>query len=43
MNLLEIFHDYLSELYWEGYHEYLLQNDVATYNFEYDQFSQFYS
>jgi hypothetical protein len=43
MNLLEIFHDYLSELYWEGYPEYLLENDLAAYNFEFKQFSQIYS
>lgn len=43
MNLIEIFHDYLSELYWEGYHEYLLQHDMNTYLFELDSFSQAYA
>ena len=43
MNLIEIFHEYLDQLYWDGYADYLLQNDEKTYQFEYDQFSRIYS
>ena len=42
MNLIEIFHEYLDQLYWTGYAEFLLQNDAKTYQFEYEIFSHIY-
>ena len=32
--MIEIFHEYLSDVYWEGMAEDLLQNDVKRYEWE---------
>ncbi len=43
MNLTEIFHEYLAEIYWKGYADYLLQNDVKLYQWELHLFTCIYS
>ena len=43
MNLTEIFHEYLSDVYWKGYANYLLEYDIAKYIFEFEEFLHIYS
>ena len=43
MNLIEIFHEYLDQLYWKGYAEYLFLYDVKTYRFEFNLFLHIYA
>ena len=43
MNLIEVFHEYLTQVYWEEYPDYLLKHDPEKYQFEYEEFIRIYS
>ncbi len=40
IELLDAFHEYLNNIYYEGYALWLLANDPANYDFHFEQFRE---